>query len=389
MQDSLLVALRSYRPRPNRDPLEDFVTEAFAWTLRSHPSLGDALLLEVDDKAEVSKSRTGNGEWDWNTQVSLDSGIADMIVRGEHRTYVFEHKVWAEARAEQIDDYRRSIEADEVVSILITGASWNYVGAEESGIEAPDVHMTWAEVSEILADESDKVEDDSRVEDFRSLLDHEGLGPRERLTEPDIRAVTRYQETVDNLVKLMRELQAQKENWAFAYELLSDPTGKKQPETRWSRNVPRFGRIALNLYSEYTPNINFGIIVDPDNIQTELVERRLGPDVAVFLHIPYSNLSKKEYREIATSRPYAELRKRLNQNASGSWTVFAPRGTDPGVNRHHPIVLQRPLARVLRGTTSVDGQRSAVLATLKEGVRLFLEGGEVENLREEINARID
>lgn len=387
MDDSLLVSLRSYRPRPDRDALEDFITEAFAWTLRSHPTVGSALLSEVDRRADdddTSAANTWQGEWSWNTQVSLDRGIADMIVRGGDRAYVFEHKVWSVAKAKQVDSYRRSVQADEVTTVLITGARWNYEGPSQPGVEAPNVHLTWTEVSKILAEESNSLNDNKRIEDFRALLDHEGLGPRERLTEPKIRAITLYQDVVDDLVSLVQEIRAQTQSWSFAYELLPDPNGQNQPETRWTRKVPRYGRIALNLYSEITPNVNFGIIVDPDNIETELVDPGLGPDLAVFLHLPCGRLSEDQYREIETGQPYENFRKRLKDEADNKWTVFAQRGTDSRVNKHHPIVLQYPLARCLRGTSTVAEQRTAVLDTLREGVRLFLEGGELAKLREVI-----
>jgi hypothetical protein len=387
MDDSLLVSLRSYRPRSDRDPLEDFITEAFAWTLRSHPSVGDALLADVDSRADKSRVETASNweeEWNWNTQVSLDRGIADMIVRGGDRAYVFEHKVWSVAKAKQVDSYRRSVQADKIITVLITGAPWNYQGPSKPDVEAPDVHLTWAKVSKILAEESKSLEDSSRVDDFRELLDHEGLGPRECLKEPDIRAVTLYQNVVEDLISLIQEIRAQTESWSFAYELLSDPNGQNEPETRWTRKVPRHGRIALNLYSEFTPNVNFGLIVDSNNIETELVDRELGPDLAVFLHLPCGRLSKDQYREIGTGQPYEKLQKRLNEEAGKEWTVFARRGTESGVNKHHPIVLQQPLARCLRGTSTVEEQCTAVLDVLKEGVRLFLEGGEIAKLREEI-----
>ncbi|MEM6502043.1 MAG: hypothetical protein AAF685_09415, partial [Cyanobacteria bacterium P01_C01_bin.89] len=37
MGNGLLSSLRKYRPREGHDPLENFITEAFAWILRKHP----------------------------------------------------------------------------------------------------------------------------------------------------------------------------------------------------------------------------------------------------------------------------------------------------------------------------------------------------------------
>ncbi|WP_263835082.1 hypothetical protein [Salinibacter sp.] len=384
MEDSLLVSLRSYQPRPDRDPLEDFVTEAFAWTLRAHPPIGSQFLSEIDRRADLPKGSVGEDGWEWDTQVDVGEGRADMLAIGDHRTYVFEHKVGQTAKAKQVDRYRRSLTADEVVTVLIMDAKWNYEGPQSADVEDPDLRLTWAEVSKILGDKSDELETADRIDDFRALLDHEGLGPRKPLGEPDLRAVPRYKETIDHLTKLMKEVRLQKEEWESVYDLLDDPSGQSQPKKRWSGTPPRYGRIALRLYQDYNPNINFGLIIDPENIRTTLVDRNLGPDLAVFLHVPYGALPRGQYNELVNSQAYEDLRKRLAENSRAEWTAFAPKGTDPGINKHHPLVLQRPLAHVLRGTQSVEDQRAEVLDALKEGVELFLKGREMEKLREKM-----
>jgi hypothetical protein len=384
MEDSLLVSLRSYQPRPDRDPLEDFVTEAFSWTLRAHPSVGSRFLSEIDQRADLPEVSLGEGGWEWDTQVELGNGVADMLARGKHRTYVFEHKVGQKSKAEQVDRYRRSLSADEVVAVLIMDAEWNYVGPPNDEIEEPDLCMTWAEVSEILEDKSEDLDTTDRVDDFRALLDHEGLGPREKLSEPDLRAVTRYRNTIDDLAKLIKEIRLQTEKWKPVYDMLPDPSRQSQPGKRWSRQPPKFGRIALQLYRDNTPNVNFGLIIDPDNIKTSLVDPNIGPDLAVFLHVPYSKLSKSQYDDFVSSPTYEDLRRRLAESSGDEWAAFTPKGTDPNINKHHPLVLQRPLSRVLRSTRSVEAQRTAVLKALREGVKLFLKGGEMEKLRGQV-----
>jgi hypothetical protein len=384
MEDSLLVSLRSYQPRPDRDPLEDFVTEAFAWTLRAHPPIGSQFLSEIDRRADLPKGSVDEDGWEWDTQVDLKEGRADMLAMGDHRTYVYEHKVGQTAKAKQVDRYRRSLTADEVVTVLIMDAEWNYEGPQSAEVEEPDLCLTWPEVSKILEDKSEELGTADRVDDFRALLDHEGLGPRERLSEPDLRAVSRYQETIDHLTKLIKEVRLQQEEWEPVYDLLPDPWGQNQPEKRWSGTPPKYGRIALRLYEENNPNVNFGLIIDPDNIKFSLVDRNLGPDLAVFLHVPYSALSRGQYNELVKSQAYEDLRKRLAENSGAEWTASAPRSTDPEINKHHPLALQRPLARVVRGTQSVEDQRAEVLDALKEGVELFLKGGEMEKLRDKM-----
>jgi hypothetical protein len=237
MEDSLLVSLRSYRTHPDRDPLEDFVTEAFAWLLRNRPGIGSSFLGHIDD--QIGLPETDRGTLTWRTQVHVDEGIVDMVARTRDRLYVFEHKAQQKATAKQIDKYRRFFEDGdkEVVTVLITGARWEYEGPTQGGVQHPDLLYTWGDVYRFLDSEATEATDRDRIDDFLALLDHEGLGARERLTDPDLRALPSYVDTLGKLYALMNEVKAQKENWAFAYDLLPDPLGENHPTPKWSKGT--------------------------------------------------------------------------------------------------------------------------------------------------------
>lgn len=388
MEDSLLVSLRSYHPRPDRDPLEDFITEAFAWTLRTHPSVESSFLEWIDDKADVQVPNDDRVDWTWTTQKSLDGGIADMVVSGGGRTYIFEHKVWDRAEAKQIDNYRKSIDAEEIVTVLITAAKWKYERPEDDSIPDPDVHTTWASVSQTFSRLEDGVENPTRIQDFIALLDHEGLGPREILEEPQLRAFNSHQKTLSGLSKLIKELKKQPRKWDFAYDLLPDLDGKREPGSKWTHNPPRYGRISLILYTEGNINIHFGILLDPSDIQTELTNPNMGPDIAVHLKIPWKNLTQKQYDEILHSDAYNHLVSKLTTDDLGNWTLFEIK-SDYSQNKHHPVVLQQPLAPILRGKTTVDDQRQVLTDKLQDGLQRLLQTNEIGKIRKLVLERLD
>lgn len=380
MEDSLLAALQSYRPRPDRNPREDFITEAFAWTLRNFPSLGTAFLEEINQRAGIQDSTVSSFSSGWCTQEVVANGTVDMMLRTPDRTYIFEHKVGSTAHAKQIDKYRRSL-TGEVTTVLITASPWNYTGDENPDILDPNIHMTWADVSTILEDHADQIDNPSRIQDFRTLLDHEGIGPREPVAEPDLRAMMRYKSTLNGLTRLIKGIKIRSE-WTEVYKILPDPDKEEgQPEKRWSRSLPKCGRIALRIYNDNSyPNINLGLIVDPSDIGIPLSKPDLGPDLSVFLHIPKGSLSTDQFNAVVAHDEYEALRSRLKGQGDADWKVVAPKGEN-AKSKHHPIVLQYPLAHALRGTTSVEEQEQAMLDKLKSGVELFLRGGEIEALR--------
>lgn len=82
MNDSLLVSVSSYRPRPGRESIEDFITEAFAWLLRSREELQQELVEEIDSRMRSEKNEALDfpDTTQWSTQVSLSKSCPDMVV---------------------------------------------------------------------------------------------------------------------------------------------------------------------------------------------------------------------------------------------------------------------------------------------------------------------
>lgn len=384
MKDSLLVALRNYPASLDRDPLEDFITEAFRWLLSNHASVADVFLNEISTRTDKAGFDPTPKNTKWATQETFPKSRPDMIAEAGEMALVFEHKVHAAADHDQLMRHNEGLKHRYPTGllVLITSASWHYT-------EPADVKMTWKDVYQCLDNApTDNNEATRMVVEFLALLDTEGLGPREHLEEPQLRALTSHQETLDGLSKLIKEIKAQPSNWAFAYDKLPDLEGSREPGSKWSHNPPRYGRISLILYTEGNINIHFGILIDPSDINTGFVNDSIGPDIAVHLKIPWKWLSQKQYDRILRSDAYTKLVSRLNGENLGDWTLFEIT-SDNSQNKHHPVVLQKPLAPVLRGTASVDDQRQVLTENLQDGVRMLLEGGEIGDIRERLLRQLD
>lgn len=381
MSDSLLVALRNYRPRPGRDPLEDFITAAFAWTLRQEPAVAAAFLAEIAERAgkELPEPQPSGAGWD--THVSLDSGEADMLARTRDGVVLFEHKTYSEATADQINRYREAIGERIEATVLITASRWNYTGSDDSNVSGPDVHLTWGSVCEILDEAAGGQDNRNRIDDFLTLLQHEGLGPTQPLSEPRLRAFAASQNAIDEMFHLVDAVRRNCD-WSFVYERLPAPSDEPQRPERWNSVGTLFhGRIPFDLFQPWRPGLRAGIIVDPLNIKTSLSDEVLGPDLAVYLGIPKHSLGSSRHQEVLRSAPLRNLCDRLTTETPDNWMVTARHGNAPNLNGHHPVVLQRPLAPVIRGETKRDQQRDAVYQVLRNGIELFLDGREMRGLR--------
>ena len=106
MATGLFEALRRYSPRENRDPLENFITEGFAWILNKYTDFGKFFLQDLEEKLNWS---IGNYDCEWLTQENFDGKFPDMVCHfnGENKAIIFEHKTWSRLHEDQLADYKK------------------------------------------------------------------------------------------------------------------------------------------------------------------------------------------------------------------------------------------------------------------------------------------
>ena len=140
---SLLASLRKYRPRENSNPVENFITEAFAWLLRKDSDLGRYLVNQFAERLVNSSKKftPTNDEIVWSTQANYDGVFPDMEAKWPGMTLVFEHKVWAELHGNQLNNYRdfHTNTGNDYRLILITGHH------SQHG-QNPDLALCWHEI---------------------------------------------------------------------------------------------------------------------------------------------------------------------------------------------------------------------------------------------------
>ena len=105
--DSLLINLRKYRPRENTDPLENFMTEAFAWLLRRNTGFSMHWLESLNEQFDDGeKFMLPTEDVLWSTQENFDGKYPDMVASWSQTRIIFEHKVWADLHENQLSNYR-------------------------------------------------------------------------------------------------------------------------------------------------------------------------------------------------------------------------------------------------------------------------------------------
>jgi hypothetical protein len=383
LSDSLLVALSSYRPRPGRRPIEDFITEALAWLLRTQDGLGRAFLQEV---VELPLGEdTSATEIEWSTQESFSSSRPDMVAWVGDTAVAFEHKVHEAATRDQLQRHQEGLTDLEGYGqgrlVLITSATWHFAEPDDEqnpSMQMPFERTTWPRVHDWLSGFAERVEDDSMIREFQALLQSRGLGPRSAIPEPSLRAYRAVQEAEEQIWVLFRTLKEEPGRWEFLFDQLPhlDPEAREMKGREGK--VPKEGRIGIR-FPPWTPGVFVGVLVDGDDHEIDMSDRPLGPDLVVVLDVSENGTATMSRQEFLSSSLYASLVARLEREAgTSSWEFIDTHGRSEKGNPWHPLILRRPLAEVLRGRDTFDEQREAVHSTLKAGIELLLDDGRVK-----------
>jgi hypothetical protein len=373
MDDSLLVSVSSYRPRPGRESIEDFITESFAWLLRSREKLQKEFIEKID-----SRVRSENNEVldfpktaQWSTQVSFPTSRPDMVARADGRAIAFEHKIHEAASPGQLRRHKEGLNEEHGGGkvVLITSAKWHYR-------DPADAKITWRDIYRWLGR---RAEEDKMVREFRSLLDSRGLGPRTPIDETALRAFFPVEDVREEIVNQMQIIRDRAEGWDFLFDALPH---LKREEIEFKQREGTEGRIGIR-FNPWSPGVYAGILVDGGDHEVEMGDRDLGPDLIVTLDVGSDGVPGMSRREFLQSNLYSRLASRLKrEGGENAWRVTDTYGRSKKGNPYHPLVLQRPLAEVIRGANSPEEQLESIVEALKDGLGLLIAGKEIREAGE-------
>ncbi|MGB6013735.1 MAG: PD-(D/E)XK nuclease family protein, partial [Nodosilinea sp.] len=213
MEYNLLTSLRKYRPRENQDPLENFVTEAFAWLLKNNKNFSDFFLKKILMRLPTYSGLNLQADFDckWATQRNFGGIFPDMVAELSDGTLlVFEHKVWAQLHPGQLASYKQFSNANYSKSYLIL-----ITASESQHIQQPDLALCWRDIH-IWIQEWIQVGEEKPefiFQDFLNLLREEGLGPIAPVSYDAILSYFPARDFKEQVVDLIQ--QAEKRDWSL------------------------------------------------------------------------------------------------------------------------------------------------------------------------------
>lgn len=334
---------------------EDFITEVFCWLLDSTDFGGEFLarLMKIGDAALPAVG----ADCCWTTQKSYElDGTAkrpDMVcASADGRTgLIFEHKVGAVLRPDQIEDYRRIGEDrfDNSGVILITAR-------RGQGGQDPDRHLLWRQVHGWLFEWIDGRVDESSAfvaQNFLALLEERGLGPMQEITAEQLRAIPSALEG-ERRLKLLMNAVAEHPIWGALVAGVGDETAKAVQDDRKRSVGFSYGRCGLYVLdaASWSPGVFVGVMKDSSDAGPPSVndQQGSGPIACVIVSV-----DKKWHGQYETSEAYLKLadafRRKWPSTAADDWQVH-----EYERNRWHPLTVYKPLEAVFRTARTGDGQ---------------------------------
>ena len=383
MEYNLLTSLRKYRPRENQDPLENFVTEAFAWLLKNNKKFSGFFLRKI-----LMRLPTYSGlnlqvglDCKWATQMNFGGIFPDMVAELNDGTLlVFEHKVWAQLHPGQLDGYKQFSSTNYSASYLIL-----ITASESQHIQEPDLALCWKDIHLWIREwiQSEEEKPEFIFQDFLNLLREEGLGPIAPVSHDAILSYFPARGFKEQVVDLIR--QAEKRDWSLIdSRIIVSGDIKKNGKVSYDTN----GRVALLIFSDGHPSLTTGFILDWERYLMPPLLNTRSPDFSVALRFLDFH---DEYPDLQIYQRFVEtLREKVSQLGDG-WD-FYDQLNDPqptGKNRYFPIHIRKPMLDLLRGTTTSEEQVNKFMEANKLILTKVLECQELWEMRQFFAQKID
>ncbi len=384
MATGLFEALRRYSLKENRDPLENFITEGFAWILNNYPDFGGFFVQNLEEKLKERGREwsIGNYGCEWLTQESFDGKYPDMVCHfnGENKAIIFEHKTWSRLHQNQLANYKEYAKRnfDEYRVVLITAT-------QQQHEQDPDLPLCWSDIYNLISDWEKRDNNELLFRDFQQLLKSVGLGPPAPISHTSIRYYyeTRdLKENINGLIERVKGREEQKKEWK---EMIRKDYNLSSPSQRGKYDY--WGRIGLELLSLDGPNpdlgpggIFVGILVDGEDHKTEPIEPVKGPDFCLI--ISFTGLLHDFYNgEENYKKLVEELSKKVEQLKDG-WEFYNHLDDHNAPNKYHPFHIRKPMLDVFCGTESCEDQEERFYEAASKLIRLVAEEGSFWALRE-------
>jgi hypothetical protein len=360
MSDNIFHSLLSYRPREDRSSKENFLTEAFAYTLRTNPEVCrawlnhlsgepiDALCGRIDVETQVRFSAPDDKTW----------SMVDMVIRcglagGDEIMILFEHKWDSPADCSQLDRYCEISGAQAKAEIVFIAPTVMQVAEVQHHTDVVKT-VRWQDVHDFLQ----KTGADG-VREFIEFLVLQGLGPSQPLSWPKLAAYVAGRSVEKDCLRIAAQLKER--DWSFLPARFRASSSLER--LRW-------GRIGLELNKSWNPALFMGFLLDGEDHQLTLISPRMSIDLMLTL-----DANPKSMIDATVLGPRAEALRTLGVDILHGAQIK---------NKWRKLVVREALADTIRGKPTEVEQVDAIYGRLTQWCSILFQGGQLEKALEKM-----
>lgn len=368
MKHDLLISLRKYRPREGHDPLENFITEAFCWILRSYDDFSVFFIDHIFKNLEIEKDIESHN---WSTQENFGGKRPDMLCKVNNDfALVFENKAWAELHDNQIENYRdyaKKNYKENYKIILITATTKQHN-------QNPDLALCWSDVYKIIQNwiAQENNGNDFIFNDFLELIKNEGMAPPAPISHEAIQSYFAGMALKNQVINLINRMKHS--DWSK----VALPLNQCLKEGRIGE-----GRFGLDLLSDWKPAVFIGFLLDGTDHRTTPVWGTKSPDFCVI--ISFATSLHNTYPKSETYKAFVNLiEKQINELNQG-WNFYhhIEDKTVKNVNKWHPIHIRKPMLELFKGTMTTEEQDARFMESAEQILNIIFKSDEFKDLNKE------
>ncbi|MDF0534691.1 hypothetical protein PY479_10450 [Shewanella sp. A32] len=366
MSGSLLVNVSKYAASDKSAPIENFITEAFAWLLRNDSEVLQSVYALIRQKASEQTALWGDAleSVQISTQVNFNGVFPDMVwdVSGRDWKLVFEHKVWSELHDKQLENYRNfaNNHYSQYALVLITARRTQHR-------QNPDVALCWYEIADCINGLNSLSEKLSWLrEEFLALLESNGLLDVTPINPLSLAYYAEVKKLDEQLASLC---------WSVMnvpWPLAENPYFKLQNKVRAA-----WGRVGMEFLSpsrepalaeSWEPGIFCGFVKDGADHQIQ--ELTINGPLAVLIISIDSSLHNVLPEDEHYQMLVAELHQRLALQRL--WKV-SDRTRLTRYNPWHPLVIYGDLLELYHGKNTFEQQEQCFIEQMKTLQNVLME----------------
>jgi hypothetical protein len=362
---NLFESLFDFYPREGHTPRENFLTEAFAYILKTHPSVSEAWLSKLLDKkieAASCQVTTRQTEADQDTDTSI---YPDLLLQGQFRggepfAVYCEHKWDSPCDHKQLRRYRKVAEKKgNHARLVFVGASHNQKSdAEQCFQDKPCSCFLWEDV--FIALDALPAKTDI-LREFLGFMNSHGLSPGPPLTLEWMKAFLESSGFLECLKRLANRLNT---------------------DYRWEEILPRryfafrdvkdsWGSVKISFETkDFKPAIWLGFLYATWDIKAALVN----PDKGIDLMLRIA-AEPKHTKDIQPALSILEAKRKNLRKTAASVLLKG----DPGNGNPYSILVVRDcLAEVISNARAEADQLVAIHTKLANWLHVLFDDGSLE-----------